>query len=194
VFNSVFGLLPKAATQALIALVVTGGAIGASAAAGGPNVPAETLKAVGLANENANEHAEDNAKALAKGKAKREATSQAPGQAMASATAVVRVDDAEGAGDNGLKGLCNAYTKGGLGQRANPKGEGVPAAAPLARIDDARGSESRADFCEGVLEDHKATTASTAGDEGEGKALGKLKTRAEETGPGKSADAPGKAR
>ena len=176
--SSLVGILPKAATQALLALVVTGGAIGASAAAGGPNLPAETLKAVGLANENANEHAEDNGKAQAPGQLKKAtATATAPG-------------GPESAGDNGLKGLCTAYTKGGLGQNAQAKGESTPAAAPLARIDAARGSESRADFCAGVVGAHKTATGTPeADDQGKGKALGKSAS-----GPGKSADAPGKSR
>jgi len=171
VLPSFFRLLPKAATQALIALAVTGGAIGVSAAAGGPNVPNEALQAVGLVNE-ANEHAEDNGKSTAPGQIKKAAATGTPGGQ---------------AGDNGLKGLCTAYSKGGLGQRAQVKGEGTPAAAPLARLDDARGSQSIADFCATLLEEHAGGAG--ADNPGVGKALGKSGQA-----PGKSGEAPGKSR
>ena len=184
--SSITRLLPKAAAQALIALAVTGGAIGASAAAGGPNVPAETLKAVGLVNQHTDDDAEDNGK------------SQAPGQIrQATATASAGLTRSENARDNGLKGLCNAYMNGGLGQNAQAKGVSTPAAAPLARLDGARGSDSRAEFCADVLAKHNASKGSTAeaGDQGKGKALGKAKhEEAGSNGQSKSAAAPGKAR
>lgn len=187
VLSSLFGLLPKAATQALIALAVTGGAIGASAAAGGPNIPGEVLQAVGLVNENANENADDN---QAKGKAKK---------ATATATAGVTLlsEGGENA-ENGLKGLCNAFQKGGLGQAAagKGKGEGDPAAAPLARIDAARGTQSRDVFCAELLDDtEEASIASTAesGNSGRGKGLEKSgNAGGTAPGRGKAPEAPGK--
>jgi len=87
------------------------------------------FKAVGLAGENANKQASD-------GQLKK-TTATATGPA--------------GASENGLKGLCTAYLKGGLGQDAQAKGTATPAASPLARIEKARGSESVADFCGEVL-------------------------------------------
>lgn len=188
VLSSLFGLLPKAATQALIALAVTGGAIGASAAAGGPNIPGEVLQAVGLVNENANENADDN---QAKGKAKK---------ATATATAgVTLLSEGRENAENGLKGLCNAFQKGGLGQAAagKGKGEGDPAAAPLARLAEASGGSAQIEeFCDELLgSDGGASIASTAesGNSGRGKGLEKSgNAGGTAPGRGKASEAPGK--
>jgi hypothetical protein len=193
VLSRLLGLLPKAATQALIALVVTGGAIGASAAAGGPNVPGEVLQAVGLRQETADENS--SVDSVAKGKAKKAA---ATGTATASAE-LTTGSQPGGASENALKGLCNAYTKGGLGQNAQPKGQGTPAAGPLQRLDEAAGSESVEDYCADLLESEgksKPSSTSTAesGNSGQGKGLGKADNdnEAETPAKGKSSEAPGK--
>lgn len=207
--SSLFGLLPKAATQALIALAVTGGAMGASAAAGGPNIPQEVLQAVGLVNENANQNAED---AQAKGKAKGKAAATATG----SATADAKVEDSEAKGDRGLRGLCIAWVNGGLGQNANAesKGKGTPALNPRDRLKAAveasstsgpktlealdTPEECTALFGAGDEEEVDAAIASTAesGNQGRGKGLEKSGTAAATatSGQGKASEAPGKTR
>jgi hypothetical protein len=195
VLSSLFGSLPKAAAQALIGLAVTGSAIGASAAAGGPNIPQEVLQAVGIVDEHANENASAN---TPKGKAK--------GQAKATSTAAAQAE-----ADNSLKGLCTAYTKGGLGQNAkageNPKSKSTatPAASPMARLEAARAAATPSvatigELCASLLEDgeDETTITSTAesGNPGRGKGLEKSATAAAiaTTGQGKALEAPGKSR
>lgn len=169
VLSSLFGLLPKAATQALIALLVTGGAMGASAAAGGPNIPAEVLHAVGLVNDNANEHAD------AKGNAKGQA-------AKGTATAAAGLGPLGEPGDRGLLGLCNAYLKGGLGTKADENSNGKSNAAPasLARLQEAVGDLNDLKSVEDCTarfggQGEEAPTAATAesGNQGRGKGLEK---------------------
>ena len=186
---SVLGrMLPRAATQALIALVVTGGAIGASAAAGGPNVPGEVLQAIGLRQETANQNS--GLESASKGKATK---------ATATAAADVTIGSAPGgASESSFEGLCEAYTKGGLGQNAKAKGQATPAAGPLARLDQAAGSQSVDDFCADLLEAGEPPITSTAesGNSGRGKGLEKPDTDegTATTGQGKASEAPGKSR
>jgi hypothetical protein len=118
----VFGAVPKAAFAALGAIVLTGGAMTASAAAGGPNVPAALLAAVGLEHlgplsaaesgidetkasptgfENANQNAKDGGAVNSEQKGDNRKTPAAGGESNASANGLEHRDAHAGDGGNG---------------------------------------------------------------------------------------------
>lgn len=194
-FASLLGLIPRAATQALIALVVTGSAIGVSAAAGGPNLPQQALQAVGFAGERAGDNAQGSADVKAVKAARASATAGA--QATISATP----------GESSLAGLCNAYARGGLGQNAQAKGRGTPAAGPMERLTTAAKVSETADatakaaainaYCATLSrgESPQSSLTSTAEAESSGRSGGpRESSTAAATPKGRAADAPGKAR
>jgi hypothetical protein len=130
-------VVPRAAAIAIGGLVLTGGAIGASAAVGGPSVPAALLTAVGLhseehesgighsnASETGKEHANDRA-FLGAGNGQRHkpaVTPTATATATSTATPAGTATAAAAAASPphaGAKGLCNALTRGSENGQAN---------------------------------------------------------------------------
>lgn len=102
---TLLGMVPKAAMLAIGGLVLTGSAVGASAAAGGPNLPAAALTAIGLHVDVRNSggignapDAAQNGKDHANGKA---TDGSANGSVTATATAAAGINNAPDAAQNG---------------------------------------------------------------------------------------------
>lgn len=121
------GVLPRAAVQALLGLAIVSGAVGASAAAGGPNLPGQVLQAVGLiaASDDAPDATSSRATARVTAPS-REVSAPEPTTATVTATpssVAAPSPTATGQAESGARGLCQSYLAGGLGQngQANPE-------------------------------------------------------------------------
>ncbi len=176
VLSSLFSVLPKAAAQALIALVVTGGAVGASAAVGGPNIPGQVLHAVGLVSGGGDAQTQRDGATPSHSEPK---SGAAAGATAAAGRSTATATPGSAAGDAGVQGLCQAFVKGGLGQngRSNPQSYArlLKAAGAESVTDDAARAKALQDFCAALpaRPDGTATagaaTSATAGPSGRGK-------------------------
>lgn len=131
------GALPRVAVQALLGLAIVSGAVGASAAAGGPNLPAGVLQAVGLMSSDRIDSIDVPAPKSGRATDTPTATPQS-GARRGEQSVAVSTPAAKDGDDSGARGLCAAYVGDGLGQQ----GRGNPEA--LARLLRAAGAESAA--------------------------------------------------
>lgn len=162
----------RTASAAGVAVLLMGGALGVSAAVGGPNVPAHVLSA--LDGDDDDEETD--------GTTNETDDPSITGSPVASGTASATIDADDLEDSPSLKGLCNAYFSG------SPTGQGnKSSSSAFAALEDAAGGAAQVEtFCAEALNEDPASDEETPGEDGRCNAL----ERGSETGRTNKADAP----
>lgn len=179
-----FGGVPKAVAAAIAALLLTGGAMGASAAVGGPNIPGQIWHAIGASSiDDDGDELELHATGTPGGTATPRARSTAKATSTPSASSI--------------PGLCRAAQSGS--ERGREHKLDSTAFQRLDRAADAAGADDIEEFCEQVLGERKhgkpeptstaTATALESGQSGHGKSEDKderSESRSDEKRDGRS--------